>query len=242
LPQIGLAIALVWAAAQALASFPYRRTVLGASSAVLLAALLAVLVACAWRQATFWRNNETLWTHTVECVPRNVVAHGNLAKSLQERGQPSEALEEFRKAAESDPRDPGAHNNFGNALVLRGQYGEAIIEYRAALKLDPNNAKAHTNLGGVLANRGRLAEAIVEYRKAMDLRPDDAILHFNLGNALARSGQGEAAVRHLQTALNLAQQQNDVRLAEGVKAYLRGNQRGGSYGQRFSSPGTPAGQ
>ena len=64
LPQIGLCIALAWGAAQTIASWPYRREVYGVGSAL----VLAVLIACAWRQTTFWRESEILWTRTVACT------------------------------------------------------------------------------------------------------------------------------------------------------------------------------
>ena len=56
LPQIGLAIAVVWtlaAATQRLGSHVY--------SALASAAILAALAAAAWLQTTYWRDSETLW-------------------------------------------------------------------------------------------------------------------------------------------------------------------------------------
>ena len=82
LPQIGLCIALAWGAAQAVASWPYRRWACGAGSAL----VLAVLMACAWRQTTFWRDSEALWKHTLDCTSRNSVAHDNLGFVLARQG------------------------------------------------------------------------------------------------------------------------------------------------------------
>ena len=69
LPQIGLCIALAWGASQAVVSWPNRRWACGAGSAL----VLAILMACAWRQTTFWRDNETLWSHALECTSRNTL-------------------------------------------------------------------------------------------------------------------------------------------------------------------------
>ena len=58
LPQIGIAVALAWGAADLCRRWPYRRAVCGVASLL----ILAVLAGCAWRQASFWRDSETLWT------------------------------------------------------------------------------------------------------------------------------------------------------------------------------------
>ena len=78
LPQIGLCIALSWGTMHVVRSWPYRGRVCGAGSAL----VLAILMACAWRQTTFWRNSETLWTHTVECTSRNAMAYNSLGGHL----------------------------------------------------------------------------------------------------------------------------------------------------------------
>ena len=70
LPQIGLCIALVWGAADACRSWPYRSWVCGITSAL----VLVVLMGCAWRQTSFWRDSETLWTHALTCTLPNPVA------------------------------------------------------------------------------------------------------------------------------------------------------------------------
>ncbi len=68
LPQIGLAVALVWAAADACRTWPRLRPV-GAVAAACAVMVLAVL---AWRQTSYWHDSETLWTpysglHFAEC-------------------------------------------------------------------------------------------------------------------------------------------------------------------------------
>ena len=85
LPQIGLCLALVWSAADVCRSWPYRRWVCSAASAL----VLMVLMGCAWRQTSFWRNSETLWTHTLTCTSRNSDANYNLGIALVGQGGPT---------------------------------------------------------------------------------------------------------------------------------------------------------
>ena len=47
---------------QALGSWPYRGWLYGVASAL----VVAILMGCAWRQASYWRDSETLWTHAID--------------------------------------------------------------------------------------------------------------------------------------------------------------------------------
>jgi len=39
-----------------------------------MASVLAVLMVCAWKQTAYWKNSETLWTHTIACTTGNYFA------------------------------------------------------------------------------------------------------------------------------------------------------------------------
>ena len=76
LPQIGLGIALVWGLGDRRWNWLRYRWACGVGSAL----ALAILMGWAWRQASFWRNSETLWRHTLACTSQNSFAHNNLAR------------------------------------------------------------------------------------------------------------------------------------------------------------------
>ena len=94
LPQIGLCIALVWAVSEFTKSLPRREVGLGVVGTILIVALSA----CTWKQTTFWRNSETLWTHTLAVTKNNDVAHTNYGMLLMGRGELDAALSQFRSA------------------------------------------------------------------------------------------------------------------------------------------------
>ena len=87
-PQIGLLLGLTWTVVRLSSAWPFRRSACG------LAAVLAIagLMACAWRQTTFWRNSETLWSCALSCTSRNAVAHSGLGVVLQKQGRIAEAV------------------------------------------------------------------------------------------------------------------------------------------------------
>jgi Flp pilus assembly protein TadD len=199
LPQIGLCIALAWGVTGVWPSSMPRRWVCSVVSAL----ILLVLMGCAWRQTTFWCDNETLWNHTLACTSRNNVAQNRLGKALADRGQADAAIAHYRKALEIKPDDAEAHDNLGNALAGRGQVDLAIAHYRKALEIQPDDAEAHNNLGVALAGRGQVDLAIAHYRKALETQPDHIEAHNNLAVALAGRGQVDLAIAHYQKVLEL---------------------------------------
>ena len=99
LPQIGLCIALVWTAADACRSWPYRRWVYSVTSAL----VLVVLMGCAWRQTSYWHDSETLWNHTLACTSRNNVAHDNLGRIMADRGRSTRRSPSIGRPWKSSP-------------------------------------------------------------------------------------------------------------------------------------------
>lgn len=198
LTQIGLGIALAWGAADLCRSWSYRRWVCGVASA----SVLAVLMGCALRQTSFWRDSETLWTRALACNSQNAFAQGSLGMALHESGRIDEAAACYLKAIEIGP-DGDAHNNLGGILADRGEIDAAVAHFQKALKINPDSASAHNNLGGILADRGRTDEAIAHFRKALETEPNSADTHSSLGKALLRQGKPSETLTEWREAVRL---------------------------------------
>ena len=199
LPQIGLYVWLTWAAAEGCAGRRYRRVVLGG----LATGILAALMFCARAQTPYWRNSETLWTHTLACTSGNDVAHNNLGIILAQNGLADEAIAQFRNALEIRPGNAEAQNNLGKALLQKGNADEAIAHFQTALQIKPDFVEACNNLGNARFKVGRVDEAIIQYRTALRIKPDFAEAHNNLGNALLKVGSVDEAIAHFQKALQI---------------------------------------
>jgi tetratricopeptide (TPR) repeat protein len=194
LPMIGLSIALTWATADLCAGWRHRRVVLGGCSAVILVALIF----CARAQTAYWRNSESLWTHTLACTSDNFIGHNNLGIALFKTGHVDEAMVHYQKALEIKPDFAEAHNNLGNFLFQKGSVDEAMVHYQKALEINPDYAVAHYNLGNALLKMGKVDEAIAHFQKALQINPDYADAHNNLGNALLQKGRVDEAIPHFQ--------------------------------------------
>jgi tetratricopeptide (TPR) repeat protein len=223
LPQIGLYLLLTWAVADLCAGWRRRRVVLGGCATIILVALIF----CARVQVSYWRNSESLWTHTLACTSDNAIAHLNFGIALKKKGRVGEAIFHFQKALQINPDYAEAHNNLGNALCQKGRMDEAIVHYQKALQITPNNAEVYYNLGNVLLKKGNVDEAITHYKKALQINPDYAEAHNNLGNALIKKGSMDEAIVHFQKALQInpdsAEAQNNLAwvLATALQASLR---------------------
>ncbi len=202
LPQIGLAIAIVWGIADATARWPRRRLAFAAASCVLGPALIVA----AMLQTSYWRNGETLWSRALTSTEQNLFAHSNLALIYCGDGRLDDAIALYHRSLEFAPTpkcSADIHYNLANALGALGQNEEAIAEYRKAIKLNPDFAEAHGNLGTALANSGRLDEAVAQFLKALKLKPDNAGINDNLGMAYYQQGKTAAAVVHWREAVRL---------------------------------------
>src|SRR6266705_3460014 len=206
LPQIGLYLAIIWLVADVSSTLRHRKEILVAAASI----IIVSLAGCAWKQTTYWRNSETLWTHTLAVTKHNDVAHTNFGMLLTERGQLDDALSHFQAAL--DVRSSSAHSHYdlslalihgdiANALAGKGRLDEAMLHLREAVKFQPDYADAHYNLGTALFQKSELNEAIAEYRTTLSIHPYDAGAHTSLGNALVQKGFLGEAVDHYEKAL-----------------------------------------
>jgi tetratricopeptide (TPR) repeat protein len=197
LPQIGLSLVIVWAIRAWTASWRWRRQVLGVTAF----SVIAVLMAGAWKQTAYWRNDESLWKHAIACTSGNYIAHNDLGYVLAAQGRTAEAIEHYQKAVEINPHFAEAHNNLGILLAKQGRTTEAIEHYQRAMEANPSLAEAHNNLGKLLAKQGRTAEAIGQFQKALEVEPDNTKVHYNLANIFTAQGRWDEAIEHYQRAL-----------------------------------------
>ena len=198
LPQIGLYLLLTWAAADLCAGWRHRRALLGVGAA----AMLAALMVSARTQAAYWRNTETLWTHTLACTTGNAVAHNNLGEALLKMGRADEATVQFQAALQIRPNSAQAHNNLGSILAQKNEADEAIAHFEKALQFQPRNWQAQGNLASVLFyQKGRADEAMAHCQQALEIRPDLAQAHTILGHILLQRGRDAEALAHYQKVL-----------------------------------------
>jgi hypothetical protein len=159
-PSIGLLIAIVWGAAD----------ILTARIAAIAGAIVTAIFAIdAFVQTGYWKNTDTLFTHTLAVTGPNPIAEYVLGQSLQS-DDPDRAIPHLRRAIDlteaalrATPDSPKpdlyaqSHVGIGTALLTKaksvsdaGQKQKLIVdaagEYEAALRIDPTAGNAERNL------------------------------------------------------------------------------------------------
>jgi len=187
------------------ASTPARRR--GGAGAVML--LIAGLGLLTWRQASTYRDTETLYRATLARNPDSWMAHHNLGRILSRTpGGLTEAIVRYQEVLRLKPTHARAHYSLGVALQRAGRPSEAAPHFEAALRLEPGNfmlvANAHYLLGEILMQvPGRLDEAIAHLEAAITSKPMIAESHNRLGEALLAADRVDAARREFTEALRL---------------------------------------
>jgi tetratricopeptide (TPR) repeat protein len=219
LPQIGLYLLVVWAAADLSATWRYQTQTIGVAAIVAIGACsLAGRV-----QASYWRDSETLWTHTVAVTEDNYFAHASLADLLMRRGRVREAIEHSEEALRIRPGDADAQNNLGLALLQTGDVKRAIAHLEKALEIDPGHMNAEVNLAWVLASAAD--ESMRDGARAVQLAEDvarraghpNAIVLRTLAAAYAETGRFSAAIETAQQAIAIAKATGNDGLAADLE-------------------------
>jgi tetratricopeptide (TPR) repeat protein len=166
-PLIGIFIAVTFGVCDLAKRFQIPKMI-PAVAAIL---ILAVCLALTENQLRYWRDSETLFTHALAVTEDNHVAHVDLGVALEQKGEPNEALEQYRAAEKIAPELYHIHSNLGNLLNNLGQPEAALAEYQQAALLNPGLPVLHARLGDLLLKQGRDAEAIAQFNEAVKLDP-----------------------------------------------------------------------
>lgn len=182
IPATGLFIIASWGAGDLAKKLKHRQYIL----ALLAAMALVTVAALTWRQLYYWRDNISLFRHTLQVTTGNSVIHYNLGHTLHDKGDLDGAISEYKEALRINPNNTDAHFNLGLALQKKGYLDDSIREYRMTLQLKPDDTEAHFNLGLVFTRKGELDAAISEYREILRVNPYNRYAANNLEFLLGR--------------------------------------------------------
>lgn len=206
LPQIGLYLMIAWGIADLVANLPRLRKIAGIAAIVALVALAMTARA----QVSYWRDSQTLWSHTIAVTKDNYFAHASLADLLMRRGRLPEAIAHSEEALRIRPNDADAQNNLGLALLQTGDVQRAVAHLEKALAIDPGHMNAEVNLAWVRATSSDAS--MRDGAKAVHLAEDvarraghpNAIVLRTLAAAYAESGRFSDAIDVAQDAIQIA--------------------------------------
>ena len=106
-----------------------------------------------------------------------------------QRGDTTNALLSFERAAAWDPFSEGIRHEYAVLLSQLGRTSEAVRQMEAAVRLQPGEAEFHYKLALALNEAGESGRVLSELESAVTCDPHHARAWYNLG--LARSGRGD---------------------------------------------------
>jgi tetratricopeptide (TPR) repeat protein len=180
-------------------------------------AALAALGIASYRQAGYWKDSVSLYSHALAVTRDNWFAHNGMGVTLRQEAQSladsgntqgavgkyRAALGHFREVIRILPQYADAHNSLATCLTALGNHDEALAELRKTISIEPRHVLARSNLGNALYRRGNVEEAMEHYRQAILLDPNSAGAHYNLGIALTGQNRLNEAETEFRTVLML---------------------------------------
>ena len=172
IPLIGLFIMLAWGLADFFARWRCPNFIMPLVSAV----MILIFATCAWFQVRIWRNSVSLFEHTLNIIPNNVMIHGALGEALYFRGDVDRAIRHFQAAIRQDP----ANGLSGLAWVMATTGNPKFLNGAKAVEL-ATVANKLTNyshpdfldtLAAAYAAAGNFPEAVNTARRALSLARD----------------------------------------------------------------------
>jgi tetratricopeptide (TPR) repeat protein len=173
------------------------------AGATAMTAILLMLTVLTWRRSQTFRNEETLWSHTIRLNDRAWPAYNNLGVVRRDKGDYRQALAYLTRAIEVRPDYAEAYNNRGTVFGAEGDIIRAIKDFDRAIALKPDYVAAYSNRGTAYAIAGDYDRAIADLTRAIELRPDLAAAYNNRGNVCANKGDFVRAVGDFTRAIEL---------------------------------------
>jgi len=99
-------------------------------------------------------------------------AYNNLGIILKRKGLIDEAIQEYKKAIESDANYSSPHFNIGILYIEKQEYDQAINSFNNAIRINPFFPKAYKKLGQAYYNKGDRVKALSNWRKSLEQDPN----------------------------------------------------------------------
>lgn len=182
IPGMGLYIALVWGAVDALGR---RKALLGA----LLAGVALALCVGSFMQVRHWRNAVTLNERITQVSPDCAPCLITLGELYMQGGQLDKSEQTFHQALVQKPNAAAALAGLGHLYFRVKRYEEAAsaLEDSLAAAPDSPNSITHNVLGACYSALRRYEQAVQQFQAALRANPDNEEARKNLKKVKALS-------------------------------------------------------
>jgi hypothetical protein len=202
IPLLGIFVVVCWSAADLINVWHVPAAV----SAVGAAAILITMGFALHRQVSFWRDNVTLWTHTLAVTEGNYIAEDSLATALIGQGRMEEALPHLQRARFLRADDPLATLNIASYEQVHGNYQTALEGYARVprfTKIPYLVAMARVNSGYAHYSLKQYDSAKQDFEATLNEQPANSMAYRGLGLVAQRMGDIPQAAKDYERAVKL---------------------------------------
>ncbi|MBU0994033.1 MAG: tetratricopeptide repeat protein [Proteobacteria bacterium] len=199
IPSIGIFIIVAWGMAEFVKRFRIKPWLVGVSGA----AVCIVLMQLSFTQISYWKNSNTLFSHSIDVSDKNYLAYNNLGCALSNQGHIAEAISHYEKAIEIYPIYTMAYCNLGISLLEQSRFQEGVDCFKTALQFNPKYHEAYYHMGYAYANQGLIKKAVTSFQTLFERVPDFKALNANYGLFLMQEGRHDEASVFFRNAIQL---------------------------------------
>lgn len=202
IPTLGIFLIVCWGAAELAELWHVPRAFVAVGTAVVLMALGIALQ----RQISFWRDNITLWTHTVAITDANYIAEDNLATALIDAGRIEQALPHLQRTLQLRPDDPEATLNIATYEQIHGNYQAALDGYAKVFQLTRDShwvTTARVNRGYAHLSLKAYDAAKQDFEAALAEQPTNSKAYRGMALLAQKTGQIEKATEDYEHSVQL---------------------------------------
>jgi protein O-mannosyl-transferase len=200
IPLTGLFILCCWLITDLMKGWRHRQVMLG----VLAGVVIVTLTSVTWRQIGYWKDNLSLYQHTLAVTTGNFLILNNFATALEEQGRFDESMAMFQQALNIKPDHAEALYNLGRLYLQDlNRPQEALQFFARAIAVKPDYTDAYVNMSVAYNNLGQYKETVRLLEQVNKTVGDRADSHNNLAIAYIRLGNMSAAQRELETVRRL---------------------------------------
>ncbi len=202
IPLLGIFVIVCWGAADLIETWHIPKLV----SAVAAVAILLALGIALHRQVSFWTDNLTLWTHTLEITEGNYLAEDSVATALIAEGRADEALPHLQRARALRPNDPTATLDIATYEQMHGNYQAALEGYARVprfTKIPYLVAMARVNSGYAHCSLKQYDSAKQDFEATLNEQPGNSMAYRGLGLVAQRVGDITQAAKDYERSVEL---------------------------------------
>lgn len=128
--------------------------------------IIATMAILTIKQTTTWKDEFTLWNHTLQYVDNSAQTYYNRGVQYSLKGNFNKAISDYNSAFELNPNNTDILFNRANAFENLKNYDLALSDYNTALKINPKDGELYYKRSNIFLIQMNLDQALDDVQRA----------------------------------------------------------------------------